>query len=84
MVFGRREGRDFWHTIRNLYNVEDDGSTIIREEMGAMKIHYTFPILSEEQQELHRAVLLDELQLQAWYVIVCSSMLREEIILPVQ
>ena len=49
-----------------------------------MRIHYTFPVLSEEERELHRAVLLDELQLQAWYVIVCSSMLREEIILPVQ
>jgi hypothetical protein len=52
--------------------------------MGAMKIHYTFPVLSEEEQELHRAVLLDELQLQAWYAIACSSLLRQEIILPLQ
>jgi hypothetical protein len=52
--------------------------------MGAMKIRYTFPMLTEEDRELHRSVLLDELQLQAWYVIVCSNLLHQEIILPVQ
>lgn len=49
-----------------------------------MKIRYTFPVLSEEERELHRAVLLDELQLQAWYIVVCSSLMHQEIILPVQ
>jgi len=49
-----------------------------------MKIRYTFPALSEEERELHRAVLLDEVQLQAWYAIICSSQLHQELILPVQ
>jgi len=52
--------------------------------MGAMKIRYTFPDLSEEDRELHQVVLVEEIQLQAWYAILCSSLLHEEIILPVQ
>ncbi len=55
-----------------------------RREMGTMKIRYTFPDLSEEDRELHQVVLAEELQLQAWYAIVCSSLLHQETVLPVQ
>ena len=44
-----------------------------------MKITYALRALSQEEQELLEQILLDEMNLQAWYTVACSELLNEEL-----
>jgi hypothetical protein len=46
-----------------------------------MQRRYSFPQLSRADRELHEAVLLDEVHLQAWYAVSWSGMLGREVLL---
>lgn len=43
-----------------------------------MRMKYRFPPLSENEKDVLRMVLLDELELQIWYAIVYSDTLCGE------
>jgi len=49
-----------------------------------MKIKYRFAELSPMEQEFWQIVLLEEIEMQTWYVITYSHMLSEELFLTVQ
>jgi len=45
-----------------------------------MFIRYSFNRLSPSERALLNAVLLEEMEFQSWFAIVCSSLLQREII----
>ena len=49
-----------------------------------MRRRYSFPTLSRADRELHDAVLLDEVHLQAWYAVSWSTLLGCELFLVLQ
>jgi len=49
-----------------------------------MKKQYRFAELTQEEKEYHELILLEEIDLQAWYAIACSSIFGEEIFVAVQ
>ena len=50
----------------------------------AMKRKYRFTELSRAEKEYHEMILLEEIDVQAWYVITFSCIFGEELIVPVQ
>ncbi len=45
-----------------------------------MFIRYSFTRLSPSEKALLNALLLEEMELQGWFAIVCSSLLKKEIV----
>ena len=66
-----------WHGIR-------DGMVMRPIEGGSMKKQYRFAELSKEEKEYHEMILLEEIDLQAWYAIAYSSIFGEELFVAVQ
>jgi len=52
--------------------------------MRTMKKHYRLAQLSKHEQEYLQMVLLNEMEVQAWFVVRCSAIMREELILVIQ
>lgn len=50
----------------------------------AMKKQYRFAELSEEEKEYHEMLLLEEVDVQAWFAIAYSSIFSEELFVTVQ
>jgi hypothetical protein len=48
-----------------------------------MRIRYYFGRLSKEQQEALVAILLEEMDMQAWYAVSYSTIMGGEILLPI-
>ena len=48
------------------------------------RVRYQFDELPKKEKEYHEMVLLEEIDLQAWYAIVYSQIFEEEIFVPVQ
>jgi len=48
-----------------------------------MKIQYRFARLSKDERELLEMVLLEEMDLQRWFTVACSSILNCEFILTI-
>jgi len=48
-----------------------------------MKIQYRFARLSKDERELLEMVLLEEMDLQRWFTVACSSILNIEFILTI-
>ena len=56
-----------------------------RPEGGCtMKMQYRFAELSKDERELHEMILMEEIDVQAWYAITFSSIFAEEVFLTVQ
>ncbi len=51
---------------------------------GTMKRKYHFTELSKSEREYLEMVLLEEMDIQAWYCITYSKLFDEELILTVQ
>ena len=49
-----------------------------------MRMHYRFAELSKGERELHEMILMEEVDIQAWYAITYSSIFAEEVFLTVQ
>lgn len=49
-----------------------------------MKRKYRFVELSRAEKEYHEMILLEEMDAQCWYVVSCSSLFNEELIVPIQ
>ena len=49
-----------------------------------MRINYRFAQLSKTERELLEQILMEEMDTQAWYVVSCSTLLKEEVILAIQ
>jgi hypothetical protein len=49
-----------------------------------MKMQYRFAELSKGERELHEMILMEEIDVQAWYAITFSSIFGEEVFLTVQ
>jgi hypothetical protein len=50
----------------------------------AMKKKYQFSELSKSEKEYHEMILMEEIDIQAWYAITYSKIFGEELILAVQ
>jgi len=49
-----------------------------------MKKQYRFFDLSQEEKEYHEMILLEEIDVQAWFAIAYSSIFSEEMFVTVQ
>ena len=49
-----------------------------------MKMQYRFAELSKEEKEYHEMILLEEIDVQAWYAITYSKIFNEEVFITVQ
>ena len=49
-----------------------------------MRMKYRFVQLSKNEQELLEMILMDEIDLQAWYTVTYSGIFGEEILLAIQ
>lgn len=49
-----------------------------------MKKQYRFLELSREEKEYHEMILMEEIDLQAWYAITYSTVFGEEVFMTVQ
>ena len=49
-----------------------------------MRIRYTFEKLTREQRAALEAVLLEEMEIQAWYTVTVSSFLGGETLIWIQ
>jgi hypothetical protein len=49
-----------------------------------MKKQYRFGELSKEEKEYHEMILLEEVDVQAWFAIAFSSIFDEELFVTVQ
>lgn len=49
-----------------------------------MKMHYRFAELSKDEREFYEMILMEEVDVQAWYAITFSNIFGEEIFLTVQ
>lgn len=54
------------------------------ERRRAMKMHYRFAELSKDEREFYEMILMEEVDVQAWYAITFSNIFGEEIFLTVQ
>jgi hypothetical protein len=67
------------------------GSAVLMEYIAArdtkelsMRIHYWFKPLSCRDAELIAMMLCDEIYMQRWFAVACSSLMNEEILLTLQ
>lgn len=51
---------------------------------SAMKKQYRFVELSKGEREYHEMILMEEIEVQAWYAITYSSIFGEEVFLTIQ
>jgi hypothetical protein len=51
---------------------------------GAMYLNYFFANLSSSERELLEMILLEEMEIQAWFTVTFSSMMGEEIFITLQ
>ncbi len=49
-----------------------------------MKKQYRFVELSKGEREYHEMILMEEIEVQAWYAITYSSIFGEEVFLTIQ
>ncbi len=49
-----------------------------------MKMKYQFPRLSRSERELLEMILMEEIEIQVWYTVTVSSLMDQELIIPVQ
>ncbi len=49
-----------------------------------MKMHYRFSPLSKDERELLETILLEEMDVQAWYAVTFCCIFGEEIFLTIQ
>jgi len=49
-----------------------------------MKMEYRFNPLSKDERELLEMILLEEMDVQAWFAITFSSTFNEEVFLTIQ
>jgi hypothetical protein len=49
-----------------------------------MRIRYKFEHLSPEEKEFWEAILLEEMDMQKWFVVACVELLGGEMILSLQ
>jgi hypothetical protein len=49
-----------------------------------MKKQYRFVELSRGEREYHEMILIEEIEIQAWYAITYSSIFAEEVFLAIQ
>jgi hypothetical protein len=49
-----------------------------------MKKQYRFSDLSQEEKEYHEMILLEEIDVQAWFAIAYSNIFNEEVFVAVQ
>ena len=69
-----------WHGIREVYA---EGTTFTART-GSMKKQYKFAELTKEEKEYHEMILLEEVDVQAWFAIAFSSIFDEELFVTVQ
>jgi hypothetical protein len=50
----------------------------------AMRMHYRFTPLSKDERELLETILLEEMDVQSWFVVTYSSIFAEEIFVTTQ
>jgi hypothetical protein len=56
-----------------------------RAEGGnTMKKQYRFVELSRGEREYHEMILMEEIEVQAWYAITYSSIFAEEVFIAIQ
>ena len=83
---GKREGwrRGFCGT--QFVTHDDRNRKQGKDEEGAnvMKKQYRFAELSKGEREFHEMILMEEIDVQAWYAITYSSIFGEEVFLSVQ
>lgn len=49
-----------------------------------MRMHYRFTPLSKDERELLETILLEEMDVQSWYVVTYCSTIGEEIFITTQ
>ena len=49
-----------------------------------MRMHYKFTPLSKDERELLETILLEEMDVQSWFVVTYSSIFAEEIFVTTQ
>lgn len=48
------------------------------------RIKYGFPRLTKKERELYEEVLIDEIEIQAWYAVAYCDLLEGEVFLCIQ
>ncbi len=70
-----------WHGIREVYNRREN---LHNKDPKKMRKQYKFAELSKEEKEYHEMILLEEVDVQAWFAIAFSSIFDEELFVTVQ
>jgi len=70
-----------WHGIREVVPQKVQPSPA---RTGVMKKQYKFAELTKEEKEYHEMILLEEVDVQAWFAIAFSSIFDEELFVTVQ